>query len=130
MQVFFQRCDGNEHTPSNAHDLQPSIFDCRVNCALGQAALFCRHFHGEANSHFWKSPLDFLRSVAQTFARKQYMNRFLVSGFADFGIEVESGVSNAELQGMNITGTWLAAPKVIRTGASRPIAVELLNSLR
>lgn len=58
------------------------------------------------------------------------MKRFLVSGYADFGIEVETGVSNAELQGMNITGTWLSAPKVIRSGASRPIAVELLNSLR
>jgi hypothetical protein len=58
------------------------------------------------------------------------MKRFLVSGFADFGIEVETGVANVELHGRNIVGTWLAAPKVIRSGASRPIAVELLNSLR
>src|SRR5271170_4040720 len=58
------------------------------------------------------------------------MKRFLVSGFADFGIEVETGISNVELHGKNISGKWLATPKVIRNGASRPIAVELLNSLR
>jgi len=58
------------------------------------------------------------------------MKQFLVSGFADFGIEVETGVSNVELHGKNISGTWLATPKVIRSGASRPIAVELLNSIR
>jgi hypothetical protein len=57
------------------------------------------------------------------------MKRFLVSGSANFGIEAETGVSNAELQGDSIAGTWLATPKVIHAGASRPIAVQLLNSL-
>jgi hypothetical protein len=52
----------------------------------------------------------------------------------NFPIEVQTGVSNVELQSVDfqddyIAGTWLATPKVIRIGASRPVAVELLNSL-
>jgi hypothetical protein len=55
-------------------------------------------------------------------------------GSTNFGIAVETGVSNVEIQSVDfqddcITGRWLATPKVIRAGASRPVAVELLNSL-
>jgi hypothetical protein len=62
------------------------------------------------------------------------MRHYLESGWAKFGIAVETGVSNVEIQSVDfqddyITGRWLATPKVIRTGASRPVAVELLNSL-
>lgn len=58
------------------------------------------------------------------------MKRFLVSGLSNFGIAVETGVSNVELQGDRIVGAWLATPRLIRSGASRPVSVELLNSLR
>ena len=57
------------------------------------------------------------------------MNHLLVNGLTNSGIAVETGVSNAELQGDCIVGTWLATPKVIRAGRSRPIAIQLLNSL-
>jgi len=55
-------------------------------------------------------------------------------GSTNFGIAVETGVSNVEIQSVDfqddyIAGRWLATPKVIRAGASRPVAVELLNSL-
>jgi hypothetical protein len=58
----------------------------------------------------------------------------LERGLTNFGIVVESGVSSAELQSVDserdfIVGRWLTVPKVIRAKASRPIAVELLNSL-
>lgn len=48
----------------------------------------------------------------------------------NFGIEVETGVSGAELVGDQITGTWLPTPRVIRAGSAWPIAVGLLNMAR
>ncbi len=57
------------------------------------------------------------------------MNRFLVRSWADFGIAVETGASGVELVGDHIAGTWLATPKVVRAGSSRPVSVELLNTV-
>lgn len=60
------------------------------------------------------------------------MNHFLGHEMANFEIAVETGVSNVELQDdcvVSIAGTWLPTPKVVRAGGSRPIAIQLLNSL-
>lgn len=62
------------------------------------------------------------------------MKRTLDIGSANFGIAIETGVSNAEIQSVDfqddyIVGRWADTPRVIRTGASRSVAVELLNSL-
>ncbi len=58
------------------------------------------------------------------------MRYVLEQGSTKFGIEVETGAIDVSLKGDYISGTWLATPKVIRAGASRPVAVELLNSLQ
>jgi hypothetical protein len=47
---------------------------------------------------------------------------------SNFGIEVECGASEVSLEGDSISGKWLSVPKVVRIGAPRPVAVELLNA--
>jgi hypothetical protein len=53
---------------------------------------------------------------------------FLEQVSSNFGIEVETGAANVLLSGDIISGTWRSAPKVVRIGSPRPVAVELLNA--
>jgi hypothetical protein len=44
------------------------------------------------------------------------------------GIEVETGAAEVSLEGDLIVGKWRPTPKVVHTGARRPVTVKLLNA--